>query len=210
MKPASMNVQQVRDSERLRIARDIHDDLGQSLLALKLELSALGSGMDGAVGEQLGQMVRSVDATILSLRSIIHDLRTPMLDAGLAAAVERQVAEFERVTGIAPRLRMGEGLAHASPAAQMVAYRCLQELLANVARHARASEVSVELELGTCLLLRVRDNGIGMQASRPGACGLRGLRERVAAANGRLTIDSGAGRGTCIVVAVPALPSLPA
>lgn len=208
MKPPSMTVQQVRDSERLRIARDIHDDLGQSLLALKLELSVLGAGIGGAVGEQVGHMVRSVDATILSLRSIIHDLRAPMLDAGLAAAVERQLAEFARVTGVTPELRMGEGLERASPAIQTVAYRCLQELLANVARHARASRVTVELEPGERLLLRVRDNGVGMPASsRPGACGLRGLRERVAAAEGTIEVDSHAGRGTCITISLPALPA---
>lgn len=208
MKPPLMTVQQVRDSERLRIARDIHDDLGQSLLALKLELSVLGTGLGGALGDKLGQMERSVDATILSLRSIIHDLRSPMLAAGLAAAVERQLAEFARVTGVTPALRIDAGLDKASAATQVVAYRCLQELLANVARHARASAVWVDLELDERLLLRVRDNGIGMpQGSRPGACGLRGLRERVAAALGCIAIDSDAGRGTCVTITLPALPA---
>lgn len=207
MKPPVMTVQQARDSERLRIARDIHDDLGQSLLALKMELCTLGEGVGGNVGDKLCQLVRNVDATILSLRAIIHDLRTPVLEAGLASAVERQLAEFSRVTGIEHRHRLGPGLDHAGPAVQMVAYRTLQELLANVARHAKARAIDVELtaESGG-VSLAVRDDGIGIgAASRLGACGLHGLRERVMAANGTFAIDSAPGNGTRIRVTIPAI-----
>lgn len=196
----------VRDDERQRIARDIHDDLGQSLLVLKLELSRLGESIGGSLGSQLEQLIRHVDATVLSLRTIVHDLRTPALERGLSDAVQRQLDDFSRVTGVGHRLQIAPRLDDVPSTAGTVVFRTLQELLANVARHAKASQVQVDLDADPDhgLTLRVQDDGIGIgPVLRPGACGLHGMRERIRNAGGSLAIDSHCGGGTCVTVSIP-------
>ena len=195
-----------RDHERLRIARDIHDDLGQSLLVLKLELSRLCGSIAGPLGSQVDQLIRHVDATMLSLRTIIHDLRTPALEVGLSDAVQRQLDDFSRVTGVGHRLQIAQRVDDTPPSAGIVVFRTLQELLANVARHAKASQVQVDLDTDAVhgLTLRVQDDGIGIApVLRAGACGLHGMRERIRDAGGSLDIDSNAGTGTCVTVSIP-------
>lgn len=196
----------VRDHERQRIARDIHDDLGQSLLVLKLELSRLCGSIAGPLGSQVDQLIRHVDATMLSLRTIIHDLRTPALEVGLSDAVQRQLDDFSRVTGVGHRLQIAQRVDDTTPSAGIVVFRTLQELLANVARHAKASQVQVDLDTDAVhgLTLRVQDDGIGIApVLRAGACGLHGMRERIRDAGGSLDIDSNAGTGTCVTVSIP-------
>lgn len=196
---------EVRDHERHRIARDIHDDLGQSLLVLKLELGRLCNSIAGPLAGQVDQLVRHVDATMLSLRTIVHDLRTPALELGLSDAVQRQLDDFSRVTGVGHRLQIALQLDGVSPSAGIVVFRTLQELLANVARHARASQVQVDLDNDPeGLTLRVKDDGIGIgPALRAGACGLHGMRERIRDVGGSLAIDSPGGAGTCVTVSIP-------
>lgn len=200
------SAREVRDHERQRIARDIHDDLGQSLLVLKLELGRLGASLGGPLGNQVDQLIRHVDATMLSLRTIVHDLRNPALDLGLTDAVQRQLDDFSRVTGVGHRLQIAPRLDEVTPTAGIVVFRTLQELLANVARHARASQVQVDLDTDdkNSLTLRVQDNGIGIgTVLRAGACGLHGMRERIRDAGGSLDIDSSGGNGTCVTVSIP-------
>lgn len=200
------SAREVRDHERQRIARDIHDDLGQSLLLLKLELGRLCEGIAGPLGSQVGQLIRHVDATILSLRTIIHDLRMPALEMGLSDAVQRQLDDFSRVTGVGHRLQIAPQLDAVTPSAGIVVFRTLQELLANVARHAKASQVQVDLDADPAngLTLRVQDDGIGIgTVLRAGACGLHGMRERIRDAGGSLDIDSSGSSGTCVTVSLP-------
>lgn len=199
------SAREARDHERHRIARDIHDDLGQSLLVLKLELGRLCDSLAGPLCVQVDQLIRHVDATMLSLRTIVHDLRTPALELGLSDAVQRQLDDFSRVTGVGHRLQIAPRLDDVSATAGVVVFRTLQELLANVARHARASQVQVDLDADpTALTLRVQDDGIGIgPVLRAGACGLHGMRERIRDAGGSLAIDSPAGAGTCVTVSIP-------
>lgn len=200
----------VRESERRRIGRDIHDDLGQQLLALKIDLSLLQVSTTGAhplLTERLGAILTGVDLSIAALRAVINDLRPRALDAGLAAAIEWQLGEFTRVNGIAHVLEREPACFDGVPDASRDAavFRILQEALANVVRHAHASEVRVRLQRGAGLLtMSVQDNGIGMPADRPlHGNGLQGMRERVAAIDGRFTIDSHSGGGTLLTLSFP-------
>ena len=205
---------EVRDDERQRIARDIHDDLGQHLLSLKIELSLLQLSAGSAhplLRQRLATMAGKLDQTILSLRAIINNLRPHGLEQGLRAAIEDQLAEFARLNNVQCNFE-ADALAFAhTPDEQRDAalFRILQEALANVARHARATELHVALRLQAArLVLTVRDNGIGMprQAAGPACgqgCGLDGIGQRVAQAGGRFAIDSEPGAGTVLSLSFP-------
>lgn len=199
-----------REQERLRIGRDIHDDLGQHLLTLKIDLSMLQASTPGAtpqLARQLAVMARNVDLSIAALRRVIHDLHPPALDAGLQAACDGLLADFQRSTGIDCscdyRLDAAAGSAHGP-----LLYHALQEALANIARHARATHVQLCLQqAGDTLACRISDDGVGLSGSPPRlGCGLSGMHERVAAAGGKLHIDSHSGAGTTLHLSLP-LPS---
>ncbi|MDN2696534.1 sensor histidine kinase [Janthinobacterium sp. SUN073] len=199
-----------REQERLRIGRDIHDDLGQHLLTLKIDLSMLQASTHGAtpqLARQLAVMARNVDLSIAALRRVIHDLRPPALDAGLQAACDGLLADFQRSTGIECRcdyrLDAAAGSAHGP-----LLYHALQEALANIARHAHATHVQLCLQqAGDTLACRISDDGIGLSGSPPRlGCGLSGMHERVAAAGGSLHIASHSGAGTTLHLSLP-LPS---
>jgi signal transduction histidine kinase len=202
----------VRDSERGRIARDIHDDLGQTLLALRIDLSLLQvatNGIHPVINEKLGLLAGTLDQALRSMRSLINGLRPLALGEGLRCAMERQVREFSRVSGIAHEFAADE---HAfeegqrADALEIVLYRVLQESLSNVARHSHASLVRVRLgcEEGR-LTLRIEDNGVGMASTDPAGygCGLSGMRERISAAGGDLLIESGPAAGTLLAMSLP-------
>ena len=199
-----------REQERLRIGRDIHDDLGQHLLTLKIDLAMLQTSTHGAtpqLARQLAMMAHNVDLSIAALRRVIHDLRPPALDAGLQAACDGLLADFQRSTGIDChcdyRLDAAAGSAHGP-----LLYHALQEALANIARHARATHVQLRLQqTGATLTCRIRDDGVGLSGSPPRlGRGLSGMHERVAAAGGSLHIDSHSGAGTTLHLSLP-LPS---
>ena len=198
----------VRDTERRRIARDIHDDLGQNLMALKIELTLLQRSSRGAnanLNTHLGIMIRNLDLAIKSLRGIINDLRPPALEAGLRYAMEWQLSEFSRLNGICHYFSADPAAFDNGKTLDAMLFRILQESLSNVARHARASEVRVELTFALGHLnLAIRDNGTGI---RPGqavdGCGLDGIRDRVAAFGGSVSIDNPPGGGCQLCIAVP-------
>ncbi|WP_332860009.1 sensor histidine kinase [Janthinobacterium svalbardensis] len=196
-----------REQERLRIGRDIHDDLGQHLLTLKIDLSMLQASTHGAtpqLARQLAVMARNVDLSIAALRRVIHDLRPPALDAGLQAACDGLLADFQRSTGIDCscdyRLDAAAGSAHGP-----LLYHALQEALANIARHAHATHVQLCLQrAGDTLACRISDDGVGLTGSPPRlGCGLSGMHERVAAAGGSLHIASHSGAGTTLHLSLP-------
>lgn len=199
----------IKESERRRIARDIHDDLGQNLLALKIDISMLQvstSGMHPLVSEKLALIARNIDLSIKSMRCIINDLRPVGLEAGLQAAVERQLGEFGRINGLHCGLHVDAGVyaASAGKDVEAILFRILQEALSNIARHAAATEVDVALRRDASgLHMTVSDNGVGMPAPAVRGRGLLGMEERVAAAGGRLAIDSAAGSGTVIALTLP-------
>ncbi|MRX07702.1 PAS domain-containing protein [Pseudoduganella sp. FT25W] len=190
----------VKEEERKRIAHDIHDELGQNLLALRIDLSML-SARTGERHARLHQRVsaalENVDATIRSVRGIMNELRPAVLDLGLLAALEWQAGEFRKRSGLGCRLTLpGEAelaaLAALSPEMEIVLFRSLQEALSNVRRHAHARQVDIILAVRDGrLALSVADDGVGMPAAQhgePEAFGLIGMAQRVAGVGGRLDI----------------------
>jgi len=195
-----------RQHERQRIARDLHDDLGQQLLALTMEVCAIARA-HSPLKPALAELDRHVRVAVGALRTIVKDLTPPALDCGLRAAFEQQLEQFGKLSGIACQLHAD---AAAFPAAadarfQAMLYRLLQESLSNIARHAQASHVEVTLcrEAGS-LSLTVRDNGIGLPAAlRDATRCLSAIRQRVTAGGGQLHIASAPGHGTALSMSFP-------
>ncbi len=200
----------VRESERQRIGRGIHEDLGQNLLALKADLSLLHVSTTGAhplITEKVDGMMGNLDTTICSLRAIINDLRPQALESGLRHALEWQLAEFTRLHGIRHTLTADAAAFDNLPDRDRDAmvFRIVQESLSNIARHAQASEVCVELQRsGPMLTLTVQDNGIGMEGEVPRkGSGLAAIRDRLTAIGGGFVIDSDTGKGTALTLSIP-------
>jgi signal transduction histidine kinase/CHASE1-domain containing sensor protein len=201
---------QVKEFERKRIAREIHDDLGQNMLALRIEAEILAERTKrshGRLHERARSTLLQIDTTIKSIRQIINDLRPTVLDLGLNAAVEWQVKEFRRRTGIVCNVKTdGQDIAVADHCATAF-FRILQESLTNIVRHANATEVTVELGVNDgWLTLSVRDNGCGLPAggrAKTGSFGLVGIEERIFILGGTCAVHSEPGRGTTVKVSVP-------
>jgi signal transduction histidine kinase len=204
----------VREEERKRVAREIHDQLGQALTALKIDLSGLlreFHSCDQAHPGKAESILRLVDETIQSVRRISTELRPGILDdLGLVAAVEWAAEEFQARTGTECRLELPEGDVAADPAQATAIFRIFQETLTNVARHANATRVDVRLADGNGgLVLEVRDNGAGISAeklSQGQSLGILGMRERAALLGGVLAIRGAAGEGTAVEVRIPEVP----
>jgi signal transduction histidine kinase len=197
-----------REDERARLARDLHDDLGALLTSAKLDAARLRSrlGRDAPEAqERLASLVRMLDGVIALKRRIVEDLRPSALDTvGLVAALEILAREFAERTGLEV-ISEFEPVAR-SAEAELVLFRLLQEATTNIAKHAKARRVSLVLrEDNGDTLLRVSDDGVGFDASRaPGSAhGLAGMRFRVHAENGTMTVDSQPGVGTTIEVRLP-------
>jgi len=201
---------QIREMERKRIAREIHDDLGQNLLALRIEaemLTTRSSGTHGRLHKRARATLLQIDATIKSVRQIINDLRPTVLDLGLSAAVEWQVNTFQRRTGIQCEIHDDHGEISIPDYCATAFFRILQESLTNIVRHARASRVVVELRLyGGWLSMTVRDNGVGLPPegrNKHGSFGLVGIEERIVILGGTCAVFSEQEDGTTIMVSAP-------
>ncbi|WP_300648274.1 PAS domain S-box protein [Hydrogenophaga sp.] len=218
LRELSASMVEAREEERRRIARELHDELGQRLTALKLEMAACQRDHpDLAVGERAQAMLDMLDDTVASARRIAMDLRPLMLDdLGLPEAIDWLVNEFKRRTGMEVVTRLDDNLCELSPHLATTLYRIVQEALTNITRHARATRVSVELEGSNReLTLSIQDNGVGftqgIRSSNPGSFGLLGIRERVLMLGGRLTVSNAPEGGARLVVHVPmAQPAAPA
>jgi signal transduction histidine kinase len=198
-----------RDGERDRIARDIREDLGQTLLSLRIELSLLQvatNGIHPAVHQKAGAMVKTLDLALHSLRVVVEGLRPLAAGENLHGAMERQLDEFTRLNGIGHTFDAGPGAcedAQAGTELDAVLYRVLQEALANVARRATATDVRVSVQrIGQQLLMRVDDNGALEAAPAACSCGVAGMRTRIEALGGVLRIGGGPG-GTTVALSVP-------
>lgn len=211
LRELSAAMHEVREAERMRIARELHDELAQWLTALKMDVSWLAARLpqsDFHLSDKTDRMKALVDTTVAAVRRIAADLRPVMLDdLGLAPAVEHLLHEFSQRTGIAVSLDVAQdGLEFGDPLATGV-YRMLQEALTNVARHAHASEVQVSLKLNDGeLALRVRDNGRGMDPQAPKKAksfGLLGIKERAHTLGGRAGFSSPPQGGTIVEIAIP-------
>lgn len=200
------HLETVKEEERKRIARDIHDELGQNLLALRIDMSMLAARtagshprLHGRVQAALGQL----DTTVRSVRGIMNELRPAVLDLGLLAALEWQAGEFRKRSGLACTLTLPPdgALAGIGPELEIVLFRCLQEALSNVRRHAHASHVAVALAVdGGRLALTVADNGVGLspqERARSESFGLIGMAQRVQALGGTMTLSPYVAGGGC-------------
>jgi signal transduction histidine kinase len=202
--------ERIREDERKRIAREIHDELGQNLLALRLDVSTLhmrAGERRPLLRERAANALEQIDTTMKSIRTIMNNLRPAVLDLGLHAAIEWQVKQFERRNGIPCELLMSDD-GEAVPDAQATAvFRILQESLTNIGRHSRASYVRIELRVDhRRLSMAIKDNGIGIFPSdrhKVRRFGLVGIQERVVMLSGELDIDSTPGKGTVLRLSVP-------
>lgn len=207
----SAHLQTVREEERAHIARELHDELGQMLTALKIDairLHARTVPLDKAVAQTLDGMAALIDETIEAVRRISADLRPVMLDdLGLRAALEWLVEEFaKRHEAIRCELALALDDLDIADSHATAVFRIVQECLTNAARHAQASAIQVSLEArGQHIAIQVRDNGRGL--ARPGGgkagFGLIGMRERAQALGGSFQIDSPAGGGTLVSATIP-------
>ncbi len=196
----------VREEERARVAREIHDELGQQLTALKMDLAWIRSRLPttpAVLREKAESMKMMIDAAIHTVRRISSELRPGLLDdLGLAAAIEWQAAEFTRRTGIRCEVEIpaDDPVILKEPATAL--FRVFQEALTNVARHAGATSVGVSLTATAGIAtLEVRDNGRGItdeQVRNLTSCGILGMRERVKPWGGRLEIRGEPGTGTMV------------
>ncbi|MDP6735049.1 MAG: PAS domain S-box protein [Nitrospinaceae bacterium] len=201
----------VREEERTRIARDIHDELGQMLTALKIDLSWLQKRLDSkqaTVQDRAKTMSHLLDRTIKSVQEISTNLRPEVLDMlGLTEAIEWQVQEFQKRTGTECSMSPGTGDLELDPDLSTAVFRIFQETLTNVARHAAASELNIEFyKKEGELVLKVQDNGKGIsedQISHPKSLGLLGIRERALLWDGQVKISGAQGQGTTVVVKIP-------
>ena len=202
------HLQTVREDERSRLARELHDELGGLLTAAKLDVARVKSRLKGAppeISERIGHLVQSLDAGIALKRRIIEDLRPSTLsNLGLTAALEVLCGEFARRTEVKVHTDIDE--VSLADDVQLTAYRVVQEALTNVAKYAKAREVTVRLRNdGAVARLSVQDDGAGFDTGGVPmrARGLAGMRFRVASHGGRLDLASQPGQGTTIEVQLP-------
>jgi signal transduction histidine kinase len=210
LRSLSASLQDVREQERTRIAMELHDDLGQQLTGLKLELSWLGGRLkEGrqATPDEVGAMRRLLDTAIASVRRIATDLRPLILDdLGFGEAVAWQTAEFAKRSGLDIEIDLQAQELVKDDVVATALFRIVQESLTNVVRHAGATSVHVRLASdGSDLVLTVRDNGTGIAVGhRTGSgIGLVSMRERATALGGQLRIVGEPGAGTTIEVTLP-------
>jgi two-component system sensor histidine kinase UhpB len=211
LRELSVFLQTVREEERKRIARELHDELGQTLTALRIDLNWLEERLPGAeprITDKLAAMESLLNKTVDSMRRISEDLRPGMLDdLGLAAAIEHHVEKFTEQTGIPCELTMRQDDFDLDEQIATAVFRILQESLTNVTRHAAASRVSIEVqESGDEIRLTVQDDGCGLpdkKDRRRNSYGLLGMHERVKMLGGYLEISSAPGKGTRIEAVIP-------
>jgi PAS domain S-box-containing protein len=208
LRALAARLQSVREEERTRVAREIHDELGQALTAIMIEVNSLSHELPADKKQQSESTLKLVEETIQSVRRISTELRPVILDAvGLVAAVEWAAEEFEVRTGTEVHLDLPQDKDVIDQRRDTVLFRIFQETLTNVARHANATDVNVRLtkEDGS-VTLEVHDNGKGVreeQLSAGGSLGILGMQERALLLGGELTITGGPGKGTTVRVRIP-------
>jgi signal transduction histidine kinase len=212
LRALSVYLQHVREEERTRIAREVHDELGQALTSCKLDLSLLANKLPGnltPLRDKAKALSAHIDATIQTVRRIATELRPGILDhLGLIAALEWQANEFQTRTGIKCDVRADLHEPVLTPDLATTFFRIFQETLTNIIRHAGATHVVVYLkEAAGRIILEVKDNGRGIspkEISNTRSMGLLGMKERAALLGGTFKIGPGPnGKGTLAVVSIP-------
>lgn len=210
LRELAQHLQTSIEMERAAIAREIHDDVGGSLTALKFDLAWIARHSDSPeVQARVQGALETVTGAIESSQRIMLNLRPAILEQGLLAAVQWMAAQFERRTGVVCHLRAPAQLPELAPGVPLVAYRTAQEALTNVSKHAQATQVSIDLSMaGGVLSLEVSDNGRGLSAddlAKARSFGIRGLHERARTVGGWVDLSS-SGVGTTLILSVPLEP----
>ncbi len=217
LRTLSVYLQHMREEERIRIAREVHDELGQALTGLKLELTWLAGRLapgQKALREKARSMAARIDETIQATRRIATELRPGVLDtAGLLPALEWLATEFQNQTGIACEVKAAVKDTLWDQDLNTAFFRIFQETLTNVIRHAEATGVNVRLtEAGDYLVLEVKDNGRGISETEihnTRSIGLLGMRERASLLGGEVRVRGEPGKGTTVTVRIPRPPARP-
>jgi len=209
LRELSAHLESVREEEKARIAREVHDELGQILTVLKLETSMCElayAQLDPGLHERLNSMKKLIAQLFQLVRDVATSLRPPILDAGISSAIEWQARRFEARTHIPCLVQVPEYLPPLGASKEVGLFRILQEALTNVMRHAQAHTVELTLSVqGRELCLSISDDGQGFvpAGGRPTSFGLVGMRERVLMLGGTLALHSVPGEGTTLTVRVP-------
>ena len=205
------HLQKAREEERTKVAREIHDELGQALTALKMDLSLLRKKIpenDNSITEKIDSMYKLIDSTVQTVKKISTELRPGLLDdLGLSAAIEWQAEEFERRTGIRVNMDITQNDIKLDENLATSIFRIFQEALTNITRHARATKVTVHFkQKNKNLELLVQDNGIGIteeQINHGQSFGIIGIQERTEFMGGQVNINGTPEKGTKIMLTVP-------
>ena len=205
------HLQNIREEERTNIAREIHDELGQQLTVLKMDVAWLNKkfqGPDEKVNSRLKDLLTMIDETVKSVRRISSQLRPSLLDdLGLTAAMEWQLGEFEKRAGIKTLFETPHEELPVPDASKTALFRIFQECLTNVLRHSSATSVVVSLkEADQQLVMSITDNGVGFEPLKVGGkrtLGILGMKERAEMIGGTYEINSKPGEGTSVIVSVP-------
>ncbi|MFT3948711.1 MAG: PAS domain S-box protein [Agriterribacter sp.] len=204
-------LQEIREEERKNIAREIHDELGQQLTVLKMEIAWMIRKLNAnekSVEGKLTDLMETIDGTMKAIRRICAELRPTVLDdIGLEAAMEWHARQFQQATGIIVQCNNPPGSVDASADIKTALFRIFQESFTNVARHAEASIIKVDLKQeNDCLTLTITDNGKGFDinlADQKRTLGILGMKERSITLGGEYTINSKPGKGTMVKVSIP-------
>ena len=197
---------QGQEAERQRLARGLHDEVGQSMTAVLLQLKGLRVNATPEQLQKLDTAQEVVKTSLDDVRRLAQELRPELLDhLGLASALAELADGFERRTQVTVRRNLRPDVPPLDPSVELVVYRVAQESLTNIARHADATEVEISLDHGNnSVVLRIVDNGHGLADGQPEGGGLRGIRERALIVGGAVAIKPGPDGGVEIRLEVPA------
>ncbi len=211
LRELSSHVENIKENERMRIAREIHDDIGVLLTALKMDLSWLTQRLpksEDKLLEKARSMSSLLDTAGVSANNLVHSLRPGFLDCfGLVAAIEIEANEFSKRTGIPCKIEKSDDNIELDEEQSITLFRVFQETLNNIMKHASAKRVEIEIMRGdNCVDLTVSDDGKGFDTKdryKPRSFGLRGIQERIGHMGGTVKISSQLGKGASITVCVP-------
>ncbi len=211
----SAHLLRVQEDERKRISRELHDETGQALMVIRLYLGMLeGAVTQRTAKNKIRETLEVVDRTIEGIRRIIGRLSPLVLqELGLIAAIRKEAKDLARNTGVKARVVVPVEVGRLAPETEAAIYRIVQESLHNVAKHAQARSVSVQVTRDSDLIrLCIEDDGVGIAStrsnSRGNSFGLAGIKERVGMLGGKIRVTSAKGKGTRIDITVPAAESL--
>jgi len=205
-------VAQAREEERAAVARQLHDELGQELTALKYELvhtsaQLVDAGLPRHLVDRLQSLIGVVELTTSAVRRIAQDLRPPALDLDLSAAIEFEAAAISKRTGLRCRVSSLRQNSRLTQTQSIAAFRVFQEAITNVVRHANASAVRIKLtEARGRFTMEIHDNGRGItgpEIKSPSSIGLLGMHEAIEPYGGTLSITGRRGHGTAVIVRLP-------